>query len=229
MLDAVHAALLAALMRDGTGCPPADLNRAVASATMQRLGAVAGEPVVLASVQAPCVCGNVNCPYYVLRGRSVLLSSFGYNVVRGEGAPLPELTIVAHNSALVHDETTYRFHGDRYVEAGSVMVRGSDGARKPVTTAVRFAPGASSAVVHGTVALGWDDGFVFAARSGQQLLVTPEGAPAVGLALAGPDGRSLGVVQPGKEFRLASTGRYTLSVQTDSERDVHYALHLGIR
>ena len=227
MLDAVHAGLLAAMLREGTGCSSSELRDVVRTADVERIGRLGGRQVVLASVHGPCACGNVNCPYYVMRGGDVLLSTDGYSVQRRAGAPLPLLVVLAHDSALVSDETTFAYRNGRYLEARSVMVRGTDGARKPVTTAIRFAPGTSSAGVRGAVSLGWDDEYTFVANAGQQVTLTARPSAPLTMSLAAESGGST-AVRSGMPLRLRAGGRYTVLVETGAEREVSYSLQLTI-
>jgi hypothetical protein len=234
--DAAHAAVARALGADAGGaCSHAEVDAAVARADVRQLGTVGGDPVILAAIEAPCICGNVNCPWYVLRVEpstsQVLLSTFAFavNLERSNG-PLPNLRERSHDSALITDETVDAFRNGHYVTVGSYRVRGDTGARKPDTLPVTFTPGASSARLSGTIMLGWDDAYVFDATKGQRLTID-DVSPRTGLALelnSKPGSPSI-TVHPGTPVVLPLTSSYRLRVGTGSERDAPYALTLAIR
>ncbi|HEV3087198.1 MAG TPA: hypothetical protein VGX96_08245, partial [Candidatus Elarobacter sp.] len=175
-LDAPHAALLDVLTRENdsmAACGAAKLQKISASATVKKLGRAGADEVVLAEVFDPCICGAQNCPLYVLRlspGKPrVLLTAFSIGVKLKPAAQLPTLIVRSHDSAAISGEETYTYRNGEYALTGSARVRG-DNERKTVQE-VRFAPGASSANLRGSVSTGWYDEYVFAATKGQKLLV----------------------------------------------------------
>jgi regulator of extracellular matrix RemA (YlzA/DUF370 family) len=236
-LDAPHAAVFTVLShsQDAGSCEPAKLRAMAAAASIQRLGRVDGDDVVLAGVQDPCICGAQNCPYVALRltaGKPrELLTVYAIGVrTAGPAAPLPALVVDAHDSAMVLDRTTYAYRNGGYAVVDSARVRATDGARKPNGIAVRFAAGASSAKLHGSVSIGWYDAYVFAASKGQKLVVDGvRSRAALRLTLFGPADAQFADVHAGVPFTLPSTGTYRLHVENDADDDVPYALSLAIR
>ena len=233
-LDARHAALLDAISGDANAmaCTPAQVRAAAMDADIRPLGHAGGDDVVVAHLSGGCLCGEHNCPVYALQltaGKPrVLMSTFGYGVATRAGSPLPSIVVRAHDSALVIDEETYAYRGGRYVEVASGRVRGDTGARKS-DVAVRFAPGASSATLHGSASTGWYDAYAFDAAKGQRLLVDGVRSSAkVTLSLFGPGGTVLDL-RAGTPFTLPASGRFQLHVDIGGESDVPYALTLAIR
>ena len=224
----------AATAKLGDGCSAAEVRSAIAEADVRTLGSVAGDPVVLVGLHASCMCGNVNCPWLVVRaGRpaSVLLTTYAFDVgIEPSREPLPRLRDHAHDSALITDEDLYAYRGGRYESLAVYRVRGDTGARKPDTVPVRFAAGSSAARLHGRVATGWYDGYTFAAARGQRLTIEAliSSAPP-SLSLYDPQaGRSIDL-QPGVAVTLARSGTFQLHVDGASERETPYALTLAIR
>jgi hypothetical protein len=233
-LDTRHAALLDAMSSDhgGMSCSAAELRAEAADATVQSVGRVDGDEVVVAHLNGGCLCGAHNCPVYTLRltaGKPrVLMTTFGYGLTTHADAPLPRIVVRSHDSALISVEETYAYRGGRYVDVENARVRGDTGARKP-DVAVRFAPGASSAQLHGSASANWYDAYTFDAQKGQRLLVDGVRSRAkVRLALSGP-GATLFDVRAGMPFALPATGTYQLHVENGAETDVPYALTLAIR
>jgi len=67
------------------GCTASELHGILRDADIFALGTVGGRKVVLASPHGGCICGNVNCPFFVLRldpggASAVLLGTSGYGV-----------------------------------------------------------------------------------------------------------------------------------------------------
>ncbi|MBV8644050.1 MAG: hypothetical protein JO225_09060 [Candidatus Eremiobacteraeota bacterium] len=235
-LDTDHAAVLYALQNDvGGGCPPDVTRKAAQDASIRSLGHVGDDEVVLASVESPCICGAQNCPYYVIRltagNPRVLLSTFGISARTRAESPLPRIVVDAHDSALVVDETTYAYRDGKYVGVDSVRVRASDNARKPQEVPVRFAAGASSARLSGSIANGWFDTYTFAAGKGQKVQVDGVSSKAhLTLTLfGGPDVITSRPLTPGVPFTLPKSTTYRLMVDCDADHDTPYALTFAIR
>jgi hypothetical protein len=233
-LDAHHAALQALIAHnDGSGCDEAHLRAAVAQASFQRLGTIDGDEVVLAAVDDPCICGAQNCPYYVVRfghPATILYATYGLTVSTKPARPLPNLVIAAHDSALVMDVTTAAYRGGHYVDASSARVRGDTGAMKVDDLPIRFAPGASSAVLRGKASSGWYDQYAFTAVKGQQLTISGVHAPGqVRIAVLSFGGGQIGDITIGEPYTLPKTGRYFMQVEPDAENDVPYTLTFAIR
>jgi hypothetical protein len=117
-----------------------------------------------------------------------------------------------------------------YADVGYARVRQTDRARKPSTILVRFAPGASSARLHGTASLGWYDVYVFDAAKGQRIAVDAV-SPRSGLTatLFPPDGAAAAALHSGMPFTAPKRGAYRLHIEVDSETDVPYSLRFAIR
>jgi hypothetical protein len=236
-LDAPRAAVLDVISRgdDASGCEPAQKRKIAAGATIRKLGRVGADDVIMAEVYDPCICGAQNCPFYAIQltpGKPrVLLTAIGISERNADRAtPLPGLVIYAHDSAMVTEEFTYAYRNGGYVPVSTYRVRGNDRARKPDSVPVRFAPGASSAQLTGTVALGWDDAYTFDAAKGQRLVISglrPAGKTT--LTLFGPGNAAPVTLHAGVPAVLPATGTYSLHVEGNGEDDVRYALSLAIR
>jgi hypothetical protein len=236
-LDGPHAAVLSVLSsgEDAGGCTAEQKRKAAASATISTLGRVQNDPVVLALVADPCICGASNCPYYAIRltaGKPhVLLATYAITVHEADRArPLPGLVVDAHDSAMVMAETRFVFRGGTYVAVANDRVRASDHARKPNAVPVRFAAGASSAALHGSASLGWFDAYTFAAAKGQRVTIDGVRSPVkLSLMIFSTSGAAAEALRPGVAFTLPATGSYQLNVENGSETDLPYALRLSIR
>ena len=234
-LDARHAAVLDAISAgNDMGCTPAQLRVEAADASVQTLGRAGSDEVVVAHLNGGCLCGAHNCPVYALRltpGKPhVLMTTYGYGISTHADAVLPRIIVRGHDSAMVSDEETYAYRGGRYVQIDSARLRSDTGARKPGAVVVRFAPGASSAHLHGSAAIGWYDVYTFEALKGQRLLIDGVRSRAkVRLSLFGPDGKPLDGLRAGTPVTLPAPGTYRLHVENDDEQDVAYALTLAIR
>ena len=236
-LDAPHAAVLDVVSRgdDTSGCEPAQKRKIAASATIRKLGRVGGDDVIMAEVYDPCICGAQNCPFYAIQltpGKPrVLLTAIGVSEKNADrAAPLPAIVVYAHDSAMVAEESTYAYRNGSYAPVAMYRMRWKDHARKPDSVPVRFAPGASSAQLGGTVALGWDDMYTFAAAKGQRVVIErlrPAGKTT--LLLNGPGNAPAVTLRAGVAAVLPATGTYHLLVEGNAEDDVRYAFSLTIR
>jgi len=234
MLAAALSAAIAAAVaseRIGDACTPAQVRQAVAAADTRRIGRIGGDDVVLVALESPCMCGNVNCPWLVVRPgtkQPVLLSTyaFGVDVVPGSEA-LPRLREHAHDSALITDETLDAFRGGTYVAVRTERVRGDTGERKPDTIPVRFAAGASSAPLRGRAGIGWYDVYTFDAARGQRLVLS--GRTTVTCTLTPPAGGEPLELRAGTAVTLPRTGTYRLQIEGRDEHETPYTLTLAIR
>lgn len=225
-------ALAHALAGDGAGCSPAELRAIVQQADVRPLGTLGAARVVIASVSGSCICGNVNCPYIVLRldgdRGTVLLDTYAYSVEpAGAASPLPNLREVAHDSALVSDVTTDAYRNGTYVAVDVRRVRGDTGESKPDTVPIRFAPGTSSAVIRGRVAAGWYDQYTFDAAAGGRLTVSGTVPPGTSLSLESA-GQPV-ELQPGRAVTLPKSGRYRLLVDGAGDAEQAYRATVTIR
>lgn len=236
-LDAPHAAVLSVIStgEDAGACTGEQKRKAAAGATIRTLGRVQDDPVVLALVADPCICGASNCPYYAIRlgaGKPrVLLATYAITVRDADRArPLPGLVVDAHDSAMVIAESRYAFRGASYVAVANDRVRATDRARKPNAIPIHFAAGTSSAPLHGTASLGWFDGYTFAATKGQRITIDGVRSPVkLTLMLFSTTGSAAEALRPGVAFTLPASGSYQLNVENGSDTDVPYALRLTIR
>ena len=230
-LDARHAALLDALSADGQSCPPGELRAAAGGATIQSVGRVDGDDVVLAHLSGGCLCGAHNCPVYTLRLTAakprILMTTFGYGVSMRADSPLPRIVVRSNFNSLISGEETYAYRGGRYVNVENARVRSDTGARK-VDIPVHFAPGTSSEQLAGSASRDWGDAYTFDAEKGQQLLIDAVASRTkIRLTLTTAKG-SVTDVQPGKLVTLPATGTYWLRVHNDAEQPVPYAFVLAI-
>jgi len=185
-----------------------------------------------------CVCFAQNCPYWVFRvNRSAatkVLEGVGVDVkvIRG-GNGVPDIDEVAHESAMLKNEVLYAYRNGSYQPSGAWRLRGrvSGGEdRKPVSVPVRFAPGASSARLFGTIGFEWGDVYTFHAFAGQTVeisTVQTEQTTLVGLHR----GSRNEVLMSGRPVRLPETGTYTITVDPAMENgnyDSTYAFTLFI-
>ena len=236
MLAAALAAAIAAGVaseRLGDACTPPEVQRAISAADVRRLGRIGTDDVVLVALESSCMCGNVNCPWLVVRVGAktpVLLSTYAFavDVVPG-GEALPRLREHAHDSALVTDETLDAFRSGAYVPIRIERVRGDTGERKLDAVPVRFAAGASSAPLRGRVGIGWYDVYTFDAGAGQRLTLTGRDAASLALTLVAPaDGGTI-ELHGGAAVALPRAGTYRLQIEGRDERETPYALTLAIR
>jgi hypothetical protein len=157
-------------------CTRAELSTVIANARIQRIGTLAGDPVVLAMLYGPCVSGAANGPWLIIRvsaaARRPLLSTIAENVyvIRSHDA-LPRIREQMHNSAYVSDIRIDVFRAGRYVTIDSYEMRNETGERYPRSINVQFAPGATSAQLFGKLWPQWGQTYEFYGSQGQQLQV----------------------------------------------------------
>ncbi|HMD03547.1 MAG TPA: hypothetical protein VKG44_11340 [Candidatus Baltobacteraceae bacterium] len=236
-LDATHAAVLSALnaQKLADGCSPEDQRKAAAGTGIKRLGSAGGRDVILAAVQLSCVCGNVNCPFLVLRldqrAPAVLYTTYAYAVTPfGARDPLPSLRAQSHDSALVSYETVAAYKNGAYADVSSVRVRSDNGERKPNGVPIRFKPGASSADLRGTVSLGWGDDYAFDAVRGQTVTIGGVvAAKPVRVMLSWANAAKTIELHPGVGVTLPQSGSYSLLVDGEGETPAAYSLRFAIR
>jgi hypothetical protein len=187
----------------------------------------------LASPHGNCICGNVNCPFFVLRldpdgASAVLLDTLGYQISPvGRAQPLPNLRELAHDSALISDETVDAFRNGKYVAIGTARIRGDNGARKANQIPVRFAPGTSSATLTGAVSEGWYDEYALGAAAGQHITIAGPGSLVYSLT-ARAGGHSLDL-KPGVPTAIPAAGTYLLHIDGGSDTGQAYRATVTIR
>jgi hypothetical protein len=230
---AIQVALAHALEGDGSGCSAAELHTIAQKADIKTLGYIGNSRVVLAFASGSCICGNVNCPFVVLRldgaRSSVLLDTYAYSVTpSGKELPLPNLREGAHDSALVSIATTDAYRNGKYVAIDTQRVRGDTGESKPDSVPLRFAPGASSAVVHGRISAGWYDQYTFAAAAGQRITVSGPAGLTYSLSVESSD-KPIADLLAGQAVTLPKSGRYRLLVDSDDQTEQPYRVTIAIR
>ncbi|HEY4438874.1 MAG TPA: hypothetical protein VGN14_00375, partial [Candidatus Elarobacter sp.] len=216
------------------GCETEQLRAAVAQSKITKLGRAGGGDIVYATIESPCICGNVNCPVYVLRldgaNPKLLYSNYAYSVVTVPAVPLASLVLRSHDSALVSDETLVAYRNGRYVEQSYTRVRGDNGARKPDAVPIRFPAGASSTTLAGSASTGWYDGYSFDAQQGQTLTVSGVRSKGkVGITIFVPTVGGTIDVTSGKPVVIPRSGTYQMHVEIAADADVRYALTIAIR
>ncbi len=106
-------------------------------------------------------------------------------------------------------------------------MRGDTGERKPNAVPVHFAPGASSATLHGTVSRGWYDEYELVAAAGQRVTLAGPSALIYSLVRRGHE-KSMDL-RPGASLTLPMSGAYLLEIDSDGERGQAYRATITIR
>ena len=129
-------------------------------------------------LSGPCVCGMVNCSIYIYRQTPVGYESiledaagFGLQRLKTSTKGYTDLRVDARDSAAAQSQTIYKFDGNRYREANSMLVNPQTGESKPASRRVQFSRGASSTTVQGRVSLELSDTWIIGARAGQVMTV----------------------------------------------------------
>lgn len=232
--------IVAALLKDGQFADCAAKSKTSRAAyvakafTLEPVRLHDGKRVVVATGADACVCAAQNCPTLVLLAQS----GGRYRTVLSDWAIAARVTpdgyadLSAHDTAAVSNRTLYRWNGTRYAIVKSERVDLRSGAVRPMSVALAFAPGTSSATRTGTAALGFGDTYTLRARAGQVLalsLTTPGGKPfGHALLLRGTDTL---VADAGARWRgtLSATGDYAIAVEGDGESLAPYRLTVTIR
>jgi hypothetical protein len=228
---AIQLALSRALGKDAAGCSATELRAIVQKADVKTLGAIGNSRVILAGAGGTCICGNVNCPYVVLRldgaPNNVLLDTYAYAVdPLGKDRPLPELREVSHDSALVSVTTTDAYRNGKYVAIDTQRVRADTGESKPDRIPLRFAPGTSSALVRGRISEGWYDEYTFAATPGQRITVSGPAALTYTLSPESSD-HSIDLL-PNVAVAIPKGGRYHLLIDGADQTEQPYLATITI-
>jgi hypothetical protein len=134
----------------------------------------------------------------------------------------------AHDSALVSIATTDAYRNGKYVSIDTQRVRGDTGESKPDSVPVRFAPGASSAVLRGRVSEGWYDQYTFAAAAGQRVTVSGPAALTYPLSAEASD-KPIADLLSGQPVTLPKGARYRLLVNSDDQTERSYQATITIR
>ncbi len=216
-------------------CTQAELNGALANSDFTALGQFGGKRVILTGVRGgACLCGNgANCPFFVLardgERSETLLSTYATEIRRaGTAKPLPNLIERARDNAETYFETEDIFRDGRYATLHTWIVRADLGARKLVDVPVRFAPGTSSVMLHGSSAQDWYDEYEFSAQRGQQLTVDAIHARDT-LTLTLYRGDKAIDLKPGIATTLPASGAYRFHVEAQTDTPHPYSLRLTIR
>lgn len=196
--------------------------------------AISSNPrLALVQMQASCICGAQNCPFWVYRveGRAahLVLNSFAIHVKAiAPPSGQPDIVAMAHDSALVTNGGRFAYRNGAYVLIEAWRVRNDTGARKPVSTEIKFLAGASSARLSGTISTGWNDMYTFAASAGQRLTIS-NASQDIDVEIY-PNNRPPMHVDPGGSVTLPLTGTYQMSVDPVGEdvENRRYVLTLSI-
>jgi len=129
-------------------------------------------------LSSPCVCGMVNCSIYVYRQsprgyESILADAagLGLEVLKTLSNGYADVLVEARDTAATRSETTFKFDGKQYREAGSRIVQMETGESKPAYRRVQFKRGASSTTLQGKVSIALPDTYLIGARAGQVMTV----------------------------------------------------------
>lgn len=191
--------------------------------------------LALVQMQATCICGAQNCPFWVYRvdrgATRQLLSGFTIDVsaiARPSG--WPDIVAMAHDSALVTDGTRFAYRNGTYVAVESWRVRSDTGAHKPVSTEIKFVPGKSSAQLSGMVSTGWNDVYTFTAGAGQRLTIAATPPQGIDIEIYPDNKPPLHADLRGASLVLPSTGTYRMTVDPVGEdvTDHRYVLTFSI-
>ena len=176
-------------------------------------------------LSGPCVCGMVNCTIYVYRqtpnGYEQILedaAGFGLQLLKTSTRGYTDLRIDAGDSAAAEIQTIYKFDGNRYREARSLLVNKQTGESKPSSRRVQFKRGASSTTVQGRVSLELSDTWIIGARAGQVMTVQLTSPRKVRFMLmTSKTTTSLADRTTSWTGTLPETGDYLLLVDTDAK------------
>jgi hypothetical protein len=176
-------------------------------------------------LSGPCVCGMVNCTIYVYRqtpnGYEQILedaSGFGLQLLKTSTRGYTDLRVDARDSAAAEIQTIYKFDGNRYREARSLLVNKQTGESKPSSRRVQFRRGASSTTVQGRVSLELSDTWIIGARAGQVITVQLTSPRKVRFMLmTSRTTESLADNTQSWTGTLPETGDYILLVDTDAK------------
>src|SRR6185369_8051238 len=123
----------------------------------------------------------------------------------------------------------YKFDGNRYREARSLLVNPQTGESKPSSRRVQFKRGASSATVQGRVTLELSDTWVVGARAGQVMTVQLTAPGKVRFMLmTSRTTESLADNTRSWTGTLPETGDYLILVDTDAKAAT-YSMTISIK
>lgn len=184
-----------------------------------------GVPEYDVELSGPCVCGMVNCTIYVYRqtpnGYEQILedaAGFGLQLLKTSTRGYTDLRVDARDSAAAEIQTIYKFDGNRYREARSLLVNKQTGESKPSSRRVQFRRGASSTTVQGRVSLELSDTWIVGARAGQVMTVQLTSPRKVRFMLmTSRTTESLADNTRSWTGTLPETGDYILLVDTDAK------------
>jgi len=176
-------------------------------------------------LSGPCVCGMVNCSIYIYRQTPVGYESiledaagFGLQRLKTSTKGYTDLRVDARDSAAAQSQTIYKFDGNRYREARSLLVNKQTGESKPSSRRVQFKRGASSTTVQGRVSLELSDTWIIGARAGQVMTVQLTSPRKVRFMLmTSKTTTSLADRTTSWTGTLPETGDYLLLVDTDAK------------
>ena len=191
--------------------------------------------LALIQIQSTCICGAQNCPFWVYRVdgnvAKKLIDGYAIDVdAKPKPSGWPDITALAHDSALVSDGTRFAFRDGGYVPVETWRVRGDTGEIKK-TREIKFAPGKSSTRLSGAIGTDWGDVYTFTAKAGQHLTLSsavPLGGIDVAIAFGEKAPRPVGL---NAAVVLAASGTYVLTVDPVGAdvADRRYVFTLSIR
>jgi hypothetical protein len=187
-------------------------------------------------LSGPCACGMVNCSIYVYRqthtGYESILedaAGFGMQTLKTSTKGYADLRVDARDSAAAQSQTIYKFDGNRYREARSLLVNARTGESKPASRRVQFRRGASSTTVQSRVSLELSDTWIVGARAGQVMTVQLTSPGKVRFMLmTSRTTESLADNARSWTGALPETGDYLILVDTDA-KSATYSMTISIK
>src|SRR4029079_6846718 len=129
-----------------------------------------------------------------------------------------DLRVDARDSAAAQSQTIYKFDGNRYREANSMLVNPQTGESKTSSRRVQFSRGASSTTVQGRVSLELSDTWIIGARAGQVMTVQLTSPRMVScMLMTSRTTQSLADNTQSWTGTLPETGDYLILVDTDAK------------
>jgi hypothetical protein len=131
--------------------------------------------------QGSCACGAQNCSVWIYErtadGFDLIFNSMGvtFNIGKTRHNGFDDLVVNTHDSAATQYRTSYMFDGRKYKEYRNDFVNLDTGQVKPGERHIHFKRGTSSAILQGTVSLGFPDTYVIGAKGGQTMSIVITG------------------------------------------------------
>jgi hypothetical protein len=221
----------------GQQCSPSEVYTGARNARIRRIGMLGGSPIILAAAIGRCLTGAQNTAWFVVRvspnAPPPLLSTFGVAVdVLPSKDVLPLLRVESHVSAYVSGIAIYAYRARHYDAIDSYEIRTDTGVRLAGATPIKFALGASSVRLSGSLWTYTGLGYTFYASKGQRVTIKSVASTIpvyMYLSYTSKDGSA---VVPGVAAELDHSGGYELEVNAVNgnapPRDVRYAFTFAI-